>query len=81
MWCYVAEDRSEAKRLIREVLSPTLNRPEDELSQRVPVAPARKCAEKLVAYHLAGAQRVLLWPIADELRQLEILQKQVAINL
>jgi len=77
MWCYVTEERSKADRAIREILSPTLNRPESELSQRVLVGPAQECAEKLAAYQAAGAQRVFLWPIADELRQLEILQEEV----
>jgi probable F420-dependent oxidoreductase len=77
MWCYVTEERSQAERVIRDILSPTLNRPESELSQRVLVGPAQECAEKLAAYQSAGAHRVFLWPIADELRQLEILQEQV----
>ena len=29
------------------------------------------CAEKLTAYGKAGAQRVFLWPLGDELEQLE----------
>ena len=29
------------------------------------------CAEKLTAYAKAGAQRVFLWPLSDELEQLE----------
>lgn len=77
MWCYVTEERSKAERVIRDILSPTLNRSESELSPRVLVGPAQECAEKLAAYQSAGAHRVFLWPIADELRQLEILQGQV----
>jgi alkanesulfonate monooxygenase SsuD/methylene tetrahydromethanopterin reductase-like flavin-dependent oxidoreductase (luciferase family) len=77
LWCYVTEERSKAERMVQDILSQTLNRPESELSQRVLVGPAQECAEKLAAYQAAGAQRVFLWPIADELRQLEIFQKQV----
>ena len=29
-------------------------------------------AESLGAYEAAGAQRVFLWPLADEIRQLEL---------
>ena len=78
MLLYVTEDRSEAERIVREVLSPTLNRPAEELRQRLLVGPAQECAEKLTAYQAAGAQRVLLWPVADELRQLETFQERVA---
>ena len=78
MWCYITEDKSESERIVRDILSPTLNRPASELGQRALVGPARECAEKLAAYQEAGAQRVFLWPLADEVRQLEIFQERVA---
>lgn len=78
MFFFVTEDRTVAGRIIREVLSPTLNRPEKELSQRLLVGPAGECAEKLAAYRAAGAQRIFLWPVEDELRQLAIFRERVA---
>ena len=78
MFFYVTEDRTVAGRFIREVLSPTLNRPEDELSQRLLVGSAGECAEKLAAYQGAGAQRIYLWPVQDELRQLAVFMERVA---
>ena len=35
------------------------------------------CAEKLTAYAAAGAQQVFLWPLDDELEQLELFYDQV----
>jgi probable F420-dependent oxidoreductase len=78
MFFYVTEDRSVAERIIRDVLKPTLNRPEEDLSQRLLIGPAEECAEKLAAYQAAGVQRIFLWPVADELRQLVVFQEQVA---
>ena len=78
MFFYVTEDRTVAGRIIREVLSPTLNRPEEELSQRLLVGSAGECAEKLAAYQGAGAQRIYLWPVKDELLQLEVFMERVA---
>src|SRR5215217_2379896 len=78
MFFYVTEDRAAAGRIVREVLSPTLNRPEEELSQRLLVGPAGECAEKLAAYQEAGAQRIFLWPVEDELRQLALFRERVA---
>jgi probable F420-dependent oxidoreductase len=78
MWCYITEERSKGEQILRDVLSPTLNRSESELRQRALVGPAEECAEKLAAYQAAGAQRVFLWPLADEVRQLEIFQERVA---
>jgi alkanesulfonate monooxygenase SsuD/methylene tetrahydromethanopterin reductase-like flavin-dependent oxidoreductase (luciferase family) len=42
------------------------------------VGPAEECAEKLEAYRAAGATRIFLWPVEDELGQLATFQEQVA---
>jgi probable F420-dependent oxidoreductase len=78
MFFFVTEERSAARRIVREILSPTLNRPEEELSQRLLVGPAGECAQKLAAYEAAGAQRIYLWPVGDELRQLAVFRERVA---
>jgi probable F420-dependent oxidoreductase len=78
MFFFVTEERAAAGRIVREVLSPTLNRPEEELSQRLLIGPAGECAEKLAVYRAAGAQRIFLWPVEDELRQLAVFLERVA---
>jgi len=78
MFFYATEDRASAERTVRDILSPTLNRPEEELRRRLLVGPAQECAEKLAAYRSAGVQRIFLWPVEDELRQMEIFQERVA---
>jgi probable F420-dependent oxidoreductase len=78
MFFYVTEDRTIAERIIRDVLSPALGRQEGELRGRLLVGPAEECAQKLAAYQAAGVQRVYLWPVEDELRQLAMFWEQVA---
>ena len=78
MFFYVTEERATLERIIREVLSPTLNRPEEELRGRLLVGSAEECAQKLAAYRAAGANRIFLWPVEDELRQLATFQVRVA---
>jgi probable F420-dependent oxidoreductase len=78
MFFYVTEERATSERIVREVLSPTLNRPEEELRQRLLVGPAEECAQKLAAYRAAGANRIFLWPVEDELRQLATFKERVA---
>jgi hypothetical protein len=70
MWFYITEDRAEADRVMRERVAPIVHRPEDVLRARLPVGPAELFAEKLSAFARAGVQRVLIWPVADEARQL-----------
>ena len=78
MFFYITEERAASERIIREVLSPTLNRPEEELRGRLLVGPAEECAEKLAAYRAAGANRIFLWPVEDELGQLATFRERVA---
>lgn len=81
MWTWVSEDRAGADRMLREVLAPTLGRDPDELRERVCVGPAGRCAELLARYAEAGCERVYLWPLADEQRQLELVARDVATRL
>ena len=77
MFYYVTENRGKAEALVRDVLSPTLNRSPEELRERLPIGPAEECAEKLARYQRAGAQRIFMWPIDDELEQLELFRDRV----
>lgn len=70
MFFHVTEARASSERIVREVLSPRLKRPEEELRRRLLVGPAEECARKLADYRAAGAQRIFLWPVEDELGQL-----------
>ena len=77
MWCYVTENRARADAVLAGVLAPMLNRPVEQLRAILPIGSAEECAEKLLAYERAGAQRVFLWPLADERAQLEVFHERV----
>ncbi len=76
-YCYVTDDRTAIARAL-SALSGALNRSEEELTARVFIGPAGACAEKLAAFEAAGAQRIFIWPVADEERQLELFMERVA---
>jgi len=63
--------RDEADRILKERVVPTVHRPEDMLRDRLPIGPPDLFAEKLTAFAKAGVQRVFIWPVANELHQLE----------
>src|SRR6266850_2580646 len=71
MWCYITDDRDEADRVLTERVVPTVHRPEGMLRERLPIGPPELFAEKLAAFANAGVQRVFIWPVADEVHQLE----------
>jgi alkanesulfonate monooxygenase SsuD/methylene tetrahydromethanopterin reductase-like flavin-dependent oxidoreductase (luciferase family) len=77
MWFYITDNLSEADRVMRERVVPTIHRPEEMLRERLPVGPAELFAEKLSAFAHAGVQRVFVWPVADEAHQLELFWETV----
>lgn len=77
MWCYITEDKARAEAMLSDVLAPMLNRPVEQLRALLPIGSAEDSAEKLRAYAQAGAQRVFLWPLRDELAQVEVFRERV----
>jgi alkanesulfonate monooxygenase SsuD/methylene tetrahydromethanopterin reductase-like flavin-dependent oxidoreductase (luciferase family) len=77
MWTWVSKDRAEGDRVLAEVLAPLLGRDPDDLRGQVCVGPAEHCAQLLSRYAAAGCQRVFLWPLGDERRQLELVASEV----
>lgn len=78
MWTWVTESHAEADRVLAKVLAPVLGRDPEDLRAQVCVGPAAHCAELLSRYAEAGCQRVYLWPLADEARQIELVAAEVA---
>ena len=72
MWTWITEDEREADTVLADVLAPLLKREADGLRDRLCIGPAAKCAELLSRYAEAGCDRVYLWPLGDEPRQIEL---------
>jgi len=77
MWTYLTDDAHEADRVLRDVLAPMVRREPDLLAERVCVGSAADCAAKLNAYAAEGCRRVYLWPLGDDVRQLELFAERV----
>jgi hypothetical protein len=71
MWFHITDDAAEAEAVFRERIVPTVHRPEDILRERLPVGPADVFIAKLTAFRDAGVQQVFVWPVTDELHQIE----------
>jgi alkanesulfonate monooxygenase SsuD/methylene tetrahydromethanopterin reductase-like flavin-dependent oxidoreductase (luciferase family) len=81
MWFYITENPSEADHIFRHRVLPAINRPENLLRERLAIGPAGAFADLLAAFKAAGLRRVLLWPVADEARQLELFREKVAMAI
>jgi alkanesulfonate monooxygenase SsuD/methylene tetrahydromethanopterin reductase-like flavin-dependent oxidoreductase (luciferase family) len=77
MWAWITEDDREAERVLRETLAPVLRRDPDALRDQLCIGPAERCAELLSRYARAGCERVHLWPLGDEPRQIELAATKV----
>jgi alkanesulfonate monooxygenase SsuD/methylene tetrahydromethanopterin reductase-like flavin-dependent oxidoreductase (luciferase family) len=72
MWTWITTDAHDADRVLRDVLGPLLRRDPDVLRDQLCVGSPEKCAELLTRYAAAGCERVHLWPLGDEPRQVEL---------
>jgi alkanesulfonate monooxygenase SsuD/methylene tetrahydromethanopterin reductase-like flavin-dependent oxidoreductase (luciferase family) len=78
-WLYITEDTKRAESVLTDVLAPMLKRPVEALhALSLPIGPAELCAERLSHFARSGAERVFLWPLGDELAQLELFRERVA---
>jgi alkanesulfonate monooxygenase SsuD/methylene tetrahydromethanopterin reductase-like flavin-dependent oxidoreductase (luciferase family) len=76
-WLYIADEADEASRIVERVLAPLLNRDPHQLTGKLPVGTPEHCIELLNAYAAAGARRILLWPLRDPTRQLELFAEKI----
>jgi alkanesulfonate monooxygenase SsuD/methylene tetrahydromethanopterin reductase-like flavin-dependent oxidoreductase (luciferase family) len=77
-WLSITEDRAAAERTLTDVLAPMLHRPAEALrTAPLLIGPAEVCAERLAAFVAAGARRIFVWPLGDEVRQLELFRERV----
>jgi alkanesulfonate monooxygenase SsuD/methylene tetrahydromethanopterin reductase-like flavin-dependent oxidoreductase (luciferase family) len=77
MWAWITDKRSDAERVLSEIVGPLVRRDPAELRGRICVGPAQECAELLSRYARAGCQRVHFWPVGDERRQVELIAGEV----
>jgi alkanesulfonate monooxygenase SsuD/methylene tetrahydromethanopterin reductase-like flavin-dependent oxidoreductase (luciferase family) len=76
-WLYITEDAAEARRVLHDVLVPTLHRDPADLAAWLPIGSAEHCAGVVRAYAEAGLQRLFVWPLAEPARQLERFAERV----
>lgn len=76
-WLYVTHEADEAAHVLEKVLAPLLGRDPAGLAAQLPVGRPEHCIELLQDYAAVGARRILLWPVLDHSRQLELFVEKV----
>jgi alkanesulfonate monooxygenase SsuD/methylene tetrahydromethanopterin reductase-like flavin-dependent oxidoreductase (luciferase family) len=77
MWTFITSDRGVEEKTLSS-LATLLNRPAEALAAQVLIGPPEECAARLQAYADVGVERVFIWPLADDTRQLEVFAREVA---
>jgi alkanesulfonate monooxygenase SsuD/methylene tetrahydromethanopterin reductase-like flavin-dependent oxidoreductase (luciferase family) len=75
MWFHIDDRR--ANDVLEERLAPVIHRPSEQLRERLAFGPAEAVVEKLVAFRDAGVQWMFLWPVVDDIEQLQRFADQV----
>ncbi len=76
MWLYITDDPSERAAILGR-LAELLDRDPERLADLLPIGPPAHCAALVDRYRAAGVDRILFWPLGDELRQLDRLAHDV----
>jgi alkanesulfonate monooxygenase SsuD/methylene tetrahydromethanopterin reductase-like flavin-dependent oxidoreductase (luciferase family) len=77
MWTWVTDDPTDADRVLVDVLAPLVRRDPGALRDRVCVGTPEHCADLLGRHASAGCSRIHVWPLGDEVAQLERLVRDV----
>ena len=56
--------------MLNDRLAPAIQRPVEQLRERLSVRVCRPVLDKLMAFREAGVQRLFVWPVDDEIGQL-----------
>ena len=79
MWFHIDERR--ADEVLETRLAPVVHRPAEELRERLAFGSAQEVLDKVAAFRDAGAQWMFVWPVADDLEQLQWFSESVVTPL
>ncbi|HEU4446368.1 MAG TPA: LLM class flavin-dependent oxidoreductase [Nitrososphaeraceae archaeon] len=77
MFGYIDDDRNKVHRMVKDVLSPALGRPIEELENSLLFGSTDHCIEKIRAFYEAGVKRIHFWPVSDYLEQIETFRDEI----
>jgi len=80
MFGYIDDDKYKVRKTVKDILSPALGRPVEQLEDSLLFGSIEECIQKINAFYEAGVKRIHFWPISDFEEQIEIFKKDIACN-
>ena len=79
MWFHIDERR--ADEALETRLAPVVHRPTEELRERLAFGSGQSVLDKVGAFRDAGARWMFVWPVADDIEQLQRFSDSVITKL
>ena len=77
MFGYIDDDRNKVHRMAKDVLSPALGRPAEELENLLLFGSTDHCLKKIRTLSEAGVKRIHFWPVSNYLEQIEAFRNDI----
>ena len=77
MFGYIDNNKEKTHKMAKDVLSPVLGRPADELEDLLLFQYIDECTKKIKAFLEAGVNSIHFWPVNNYIEQIEIFSKEI----
>ena len=77
MFGYIDDNKEKIRNMVKDVLSPVLGRPVDELKDSLLFGSIDECIKKIKAFYEAGVNSIHFWPVNNYIKQIEIFSKEI----
>ena len=74
---YIDNNKEKTHKTAKDVLSPVLGRPVDELQDLLLFGSIDECTKKIKAFLEAGVNSIHFWPVNNHIEQIEIFSKEI----
>ena len=81
MFGYIHDDKDKIRKVVKEILSPSLRRPAEDLEQMLLFGSLDECLRKIKDLVNAGVNRIHFWPVVDYKDQIRIFKNGISSNL
>jgi alkanesulfonate monooxygenase SsuD/methylene tetrahydromethanopterin reductase-like flavin-dependent oxidoreductase (luciferase family) len=81
MFGYIHDDKENVHRVVKEILSPAVRRPAEDLERMLLFGSPDECLRKIRDLMDAGVSRIHFWPVLDYKNQICIFKNDVCSNL